>query len=217
MVSDCCQNTSEQQLWQQLQVLHALKSNRCPHAIPAPVAACKRHPSAMSVPDNGAQMGSILHTQFKVPLGTSQAANRRTGPALACQASKLSDLPASSTVSSCSEPAAKASTSGTAQLPMDWSLKTLVRFSAASEITCCTAALAASGALGAALSKCCQGWLATCTSSSKCRQPWGFLQCWSCDRSGLVLLHLAEIERGQGVPRQAGAQGTAMVWGRPIP
>ena len=171
----------------------------------------------MSVPDNGAQMGSILHTQFKVPLGTSQAANRRTGPALASQASKLSDLPASSPVSSRSEPAAEASTSGMAQLPMDWSLKTLVRFSAASEITCCTAALAASGALGVALSECFQGWLATCTSSSTCRQPWGSVHNWSCDCSDLPLLHLAKIRRGQGVPRQAGAQGTAMVWGIPIP
>ena len=106
-------------------------------------------------------MGSLLHTQFSAPLGASQAANRRTVPAVDGRASKLSDLPAASvSVSSCSEPTAKASPSGTAQLPMDWSLKTLVRFSAASEITCCTAALAASGALGAALSECCQGWLA---------------------------------------------------------
>ena len=96
------------------------------------------------------QMGSLLHTQFSFPLGTSQAANRRLPAAKSSQASKGSVPQAASTVSSCTDAAGKASTSGTAQLPMDWSLKTLARFSAASEITCCTAALAASGAQGAA-------------------------------------------------------------------
>ena len=85
------------------------------------------------------QVGSLLSTQFSFPLGpsTTETATR--------QLAQQQPAPSNSVHSPCAPDGRQA---GSSEMPVDWSLKTVLHISSSSPVACCMDALNVTGAQG---------------------------------------------------------------------